>query len=67
MLGIFDFDALTADSEDGFLNFMKKTEEAGLLETIPGSLPLTVVVTTTKVYLSPLSPDVIKQRLRQII
>lgn len=63
ILGIFDFDALTESAEASTLQFLNLAEKEGRLESIPGSLPLSVVLTLNKVYLSPLSPDVLQHRL----
>ena len=65
ILGIFDFDALTESAEETTLNFLRNAEQEGRLETIPGSLPLAVVLAINRVYMSPLSPDVLRQRLRK--
>lgn len=63
ILGIFDFDALSESSAVVSLAFLRKAEQEGFLETIPGSLPLSVVLTGEKVFLSPLSSDVLRQRM----
>ncbi len=63
ILGIFDFDALTEMAEETTLQFLNSAEIEGRLESLPGSLPLSVVLTLNKVYLSPLSPDVLQHRL----
>lgn len=64
IVAVCDFEALSARADKKALSFLKAAEEEGRLEALPGSLPLSVVVTLEKIYLSPLSPTVIDRRLR---
>lgn len=63
IIGIFDFEKLSEDKPSDILKFLKKAEEDGKVENVPGSLPLSVVLCLDRVYLSPLSAGILYRRM----
>lgn len=65
IVGIFDFDEMTAAKRPDFIDFLSHAEKDNLLENIGGHLPLSVIVSLDKIYLSPLSVSSLLERLAQ--
>lgn len=64
IIGIFDFDSI-ADSSPDTVNFIKKNEQMGLVELVSPDIPRSVIVMLDKVYISPVSPTTLRQRMEK--
>lgn len=62
IVGVFDFDEITADNDDS-LRFLKKAEKDDKVENVSFDIPRSVIVTVDKVYISPISPRTIRRRI----
>lgn len=62
IVGIFDFDGITANNTDS-LSFLKKAEQENRVENVSYDLPRSVIVAVDKTYLSPISPRTIRKRM----
>ncbi len=61
IVGIFDFDAVT-QSESETLDYLKRAEDEGRIETVSYELPRSIIVAIDKIYISPISASTIKKR-----
>lgn len=61
ILGVFDLDNVSQSRRTQ--DFLEKAEDADKLETLGQRIPVSLVVTTGKSYLSPISSAVLCRRL----
>lgn len=66
ILAIFDFDAVT-QGENETINFLKKAEQEGRLETVSYEIPRSIIIAVDKVYISPISASTIRKRSEKIL
>ena len=59
---VIDLDTCPSSSKD-MSNFLKAEEESMRIENIDGDIPKTIVITSNKTYVSPLSSLVLLKRL----
>ena len=62
IVGIFDLDATTATGSVT-RDFLSREEERGRLEAVSPEIPRTFVLTTDRVYLTPVSSVTIRRRM----
>ncbi|MHB8963248.1 MAG: extracellular matrix regulator RemB [Saccharofermentanales bacterium] len=62
IVGVFDFDEITAGNDDS-LQFLKKAENENRVENVSFDIPRSVIVTVEKVYISPISTRTIRRRI----
>ncbi|NLZ70229.1 MAG: DUF370 domain-containing protein [Clostridiaceae bacterium] len=66
IIGVFDLDLLSAESvQPTNLKLLKMYEDSGFLHIIGDKIPRMAVLTLTGVWLSPLSPETLRQRLEK--
>ena len=65
IVGIFDFDVTTQAGSDT-INFLQTAEKFEIVDNVSPDIPRSFVVTSDKVYLSPISAQTLRQRLESI-
>jgi hypothetical protein len=63
ILGIFDLDQTTENSEDT-VNYLNAAEKRDLIEVVSPELPRSFIVTLERVYVSPVSVATLRKRLK---
>lgn len=63
IVGIFDLDKISGNRDKGTKLFLARLEETMRLEHVSADLPLSLVVTLDRAYLSPVSTTTLRQRL----
>jgi hypothetical protein len=64
IIGIFDFDAVTQTGSET-IRFLKNAEAREKIEHVSSDFPRSVVLTLERVYLSPISAQTLRQRLKK--
>jgi extracellular matrix regulatory protein B len=62
IVGIFDIDSTTVQPSDT-IEFLRRKEQAGLLDVVSPELPRSFIVTLDRVYVTPISPVTLRRRL----
>lgn len=66
IVGIFDFES-TAEHTEDTLAFLQEAERQNLTEIVSPDIPRSYVVTSHRIYFSPISSTTLKKRLNQFL
>lgn len=64
IIGVFDFDSNTLPGNRGS-KFLMQAEKENRIEYISFDLPESIIVAIDRVYISPVSTDIIKSRMKK--
>lgn len=64
IVGIFDFESLTAASSLA-VEFIRRAESEGRVEIVSTEMPRSYVVTLDRIYLTPISVTTLRRRLER--